>query len=72
MSKLKLYSILLQITTKNKHKLLRFFLLDEMKNKLSKSQFYLTLFLAKQHQKNILLYNFLEKYIQKNYQHIVI
>jgi len=71
MSKIKLYSILLHITTKNKHKLLRFFLLDEMKNKLSKSQFYLTLFLAKQPQKNILLYDFLEKYIQKNYQHVV-
>jgi hypothetical protein len=71
MSKLKLYSILLQLATKNNHKLLRFFILDEMKTKLSKRQFYLTLFLAKQQQKNIVLYNFLEKYIQNNYQSII-
>lgn len=71
MSKIKLYSILLQLATKNNHKLLRFFLLDEMKTKLSKTQFYLTLFLAKQPQKNVLLYNFLEKYIQNNYQAII-
>jgi len=42
-----------------------------MKTKLSKRQFYLTLFLAKQQQKNIVLYNFLEKYIQNNYQSII-
>ena len=42
-----------------------------MKTKLSKTQFYLTLFLAKQPQKNVLLYNFLEKYIQNNYQAII-
>jgi hypothetical protein len=71
MSKLKLYSILLQLSSKNNHKLLRFFILDEMKTKLSKSQFYLTLFLSKQPQKNIVLYNFLEKYIQNNYQTII-
>jgi len=71
MSKLKLYSILLQVAAKNNHKLLRFFLLDEMKTKLSKTQFYLTLFLEKQPQKNVLLYNFLEKYIQNNYQAII-
>ena len=71
MSKLKLYSLLLQVAAKNNHKLLRFFLLDEMKTKLSKTQFYLTLFLEKQPQKNVLLYNFLEKYIQNNYQAII-
>ena len=51
MSKIKLYSILLQLATKNNHKLLRFFLLDEMKTNYPKLNFILHYFWQNNHKK---------------------
>ena len=71
MNKIILYSIILEICTKNNFHLLKFFIMDEMKNKLSKKQFYLTIFMINKNKNKRKFYYFLETYIKNNYQKIV-
>lgn len=71
MNKIILYSIILEICTKNNFHLLKFFIMDEMKNKLSKKQFYLTIFMINKNKNKRKFYYFLELYIKNNYQKIV-
>lgn len=71
MNKIILYSIILEICTKNNFHLLKFFIMDEMKNNLSKKQFYLTIFMINKNKNKRKFYYFLELYIKNNYQKIV-
>ena len=71
MNEIILYSLIIEICVKNKFNLLKFFIMDEMKNNLSKNKFYLTIFMVNKNKNKKNIYNFLELYIKNNYQKII-
>jgi hypothetical protein len=71
MNKIIIYSLIIEICTKNNFKLLKFFIMDEMKNNLSRNKFYLTIFMVNKNENKRKLYYFLESYIKNNYQKII-
>lgn len=71
MSIIILYSLIIEICIKNNFHLLKFFIMDEMRNNLSKNKFYLTIFMVNKNKNKRKLYYFLESYFKNNYKKII-
>ena len=66
-----LYSTIIHICNKNNYKLLKFFLLENLRKKIKKNKFLIIIFMSNKIKNKTDLYNFLEKFIKNNYKKII-
>jgi len=66
-----IYSTIIHICNEQNFKLLKFFMLDNLRKKIKKNKFLIILFMSKNINKNKYLYKFLNSYITKNYKKII-
>lgn len=66
-----LYSTIIHICNENNYKLLKFFILENLRNKIKKKKFMIIIFMSNKIKNKSQLYLFLDNFIKKNYNNII-
>lgn len=66
-----IYSRIIKICNDNNYKLLKFFILDELKQKFNKKKFMIIIFMSNKIKNKPIQYHFLDNFIKKNYSKII-
>lgn len=66
-----LYSTIIHICNTNNYKLLKFFILENLRNKINKKRFMIIIFMSNKIKNKTHLYLFLDNFIKNNYSKIV-
>ena len=66
-----LYSTIIRICNENNYKLLKFFILENLRNKINKKKFMIIIFMSNKTKNKSDLYIFLNNFIEKNYTKII-
>lgn len=66
-----LYSTIIRICNENNYKLLKFFILENLRNKINKKKFMIIIFMSNKTKNKSNLYIFLNNFIGKNYTKII-
>lgn len=66
-----LYSTIINICNKNNYKLLKFFILENLRNKINKKRFMIIIFMSNKIKNKTYLYLFLDNFMKKNYSKII-
>ncbi len=66
-----LYSTIINICNKNNYKLLKFFILENLRNKINKKRFMIIIFMSNKIKNKTFLYLFLDNFMKKNYSKII-